>query len=119
MAKYLILIYGDDQRWAAMSLEEQRELNDGHRAFQAAAGAAIVSGHQLEPASTATSLRADAAGRPTTTDGPFVETKEAIGGFYVVEARDLDQVIGLAARLHEVSAGQSGVEIRPVVNHAS
>jgi hypothetical protein len=118
MAKYLILIYGDEQQWAAMSPEEQRELDEGHRAFQAAAGSAIVGGHELEPASVATSLRgAGPAGRPTTTDGPFLETKEALGGYYVLEASDLDEVIGLAARLPEVSGGHSGVEIRPVVNH--
>jgi hypothetical protein len=118
MAKYLLLIYGDDQRWAAMSAEERRELDEGHRAFQAAAGSAIVGGHELEPAPIATSLRTDPTGRLTTTDGPFLETKEALGGYYVLEASDLDEVIGLASRLPEVSAGHSGVEIRPVVDHA-
>jgi hypothetical protein len=117
MAKYLILIYGDDQKWAAMSPQEQQELDEGHRAFQAAAGSAIVGGHQLEPAPTATSLRTDAAGRATTTDGPFLETKEALGGYYVLEASDLDEAIALASRLPEVSGGHSGVEIRPVVSH--
>ena len=115
MAKYVILIYGDDQQWAAMSPQEQQELDEGHRAFQAAAGSAIVGGHQLEPAPTATSLRTDAAGR-LTTDGPLLETKEALGGYYVLEAADLDEIIALASRLPEVSAGR-GVEIRPVVNH--
>jgi hypothetical protein len=118
MAKYLLLIYGDDQRWAAMSAEERQELDEGHRAFQAAAGSAIVEGHELEPAPIATSLRTDPTGRLTTTDGPFLETKEALGGYYVLEASDLDEVIGLASRLPEVSAGHSGVEIRPVVDHA-
>jgi hypothetical protein len=117
VAKYLILIYGDDEQWAAMSTQDQQELDEGHRAFQAAAGSAIVGGHQLEPASTATSLRADPAGRITTTDGPFLETKEALGGYYVLEAADLDDVMRLAARLPEVSGGHSGVEIRPVVDH--
>jgi hypothetical protein len=116
MAKYLILIYGDDHQWAAMSPEEQRELDEGHRVFQAAAGSAIVDGHQLEPASMATSLRTDPAGGLSTTDGPFLETKEALGGYYVLEASDLDEAIALASRLPEVSGGHSGVEIRPVVN---
>jgi hypothetical protein len=116
MPKYLILIYGDDQQWAAMSQQEQKELDDGHRVFQATVGSAIVGGHQLEPAPMATSLRTDPAGRLTTTDGPFLETKEALGGYYVLEAPDLDEAIGLAARLPEVSGGHSGVEIRPVVN---
>jgi hypothetical protein len=117
MAKYLILIYGDDRQWAAMTPQEQEELDAGHRAFQAAAGSAIVGGAQLEPAPTATSLQADPAGRPTITDGPFLETKEALGGYYVLEASDLDEVIGLASQLPEVRAGHSGVEIRPVVDH--
>ena len=117
MTKYLILIYGDDQQWAAMSPQEQRELDEGHRLFQAAAGSAIVEGHQLEPASMATSLRADPGGRVSPTDGPFLETKEVLGGYYVLEAPDLEQVIGLASRLPEVSGGHSGVEIRPLAVH--
>jgi hypothetical protein len=117
MAKYLMLIYGDDEQWAAMTPQEQKKLNEAHRAFSAAAGEAILDGQELEPAPLATTLRADPAGRPTTTDGPFLETKEAVGGYYLIEASDLDQVIGLASRLYEASAGHSGVEIRPVVDH--
>jgi hypothetical protein len=117
MAKYLILIFGDEQQWAAMSAAEQQKIDEGHRAFHAAAGSAVLAGEQLESAPTATSLRADATGRVITTDGPFLETKEALGGFYVVEAADLDEVIALASRLREVSAGHSGVEIRPLVDH--
>jgi hypothetical protein len=70
----------------------------------------------LGPAPLATTLRADPAGGPTTIDGPLLETKEAMGGYYLIEASDLDQVIGLASRLYEASAGHSGVEIRPVVD---
>jgi hypothetical protein len=117
MAKYLILIYGDDRQWAAMSAQQQHELDEGHRAFRAAAGAAVIGGEELEPAPMATTLRTDPAGRLTTTDGPFLETKEALGGYYVLEASNLDDVIELAARLPEVSAGHSAVEIRPVVDH--
>jgi hypothetical protein len=116
MAKYLILIYGDEQQWAAMSPQEEQELGEGHRAFQAAAGSAVVDGAELEPAPMATSLRTDSGGRLTTTDGPFLETKEAVGGYYLLKASDLDEVIGLVSRLREVSAGHSGVEIRPVVD---
>ncbi|MGN9847086.1 YciI family protein [Nonomuraea sp. H19] len=117
MAKYMILIFGDDQQWAAASPSERQKIDEGHQAFRAAAGPAVLAGEELEPAPMATSLRADATGRVTTTDGPFLETKEALGGYYLVEADDLDQVIALASRLHEVSAGHSGVEIRPVVDH--
>ena len=66
----------------------------------------------MEPAPTATTLRGSGP-----LDGPFLETKEALGGFYLVEAADLDEVLGLAKLLPEVRAGHSGVEIRPVVDH--
>lgn len=117
MAKYLILIYGNEQLWAGRSPQELQRLGDGHRAFRRAAGAALLGGEELEEASTATTLRTDPAGRVTTTDGPFLETKEALGGYYLVEAANLDEVIALAARLPEVSEGHGGVEIRPVVDH--
>jgi hypothetical protein len=117
MAKYLILIYGDEQQWAAMSPHERQMLDEAHRGFRAAAGVAVLDGQELEPASVATTLRADPAGRVATTDGPFLETKEALGGYYLIEAADLDKVIALATRLHEVHAGHSGVEIRPIVDH--
>jgi hypothetical protein len=117
MAKYMILIYGDDQQWAAMSPQEQRELDAAHRAFSAAAGSRILDSAELAPATTATSLRADAAGEVSITDGPFLETKEVLGGYYAIEAADLDEAIALASRLYEVHAGHSGVEIRPMVDH--
>ncbi|MBV1850011.1 YciI family protein [Catellatospora tritici] len=117
MAKYLLLIYGDERQWAAMPPPEVRKLDEAHRAFSAAAGSAVLNGQELEPANIATTLRADSAGRLTITDGPFLETKEAVGGYYLIEAADLDEVISLASRLYEVSTGHSGVEIRPVVDH--
>ncbi|MCG5471672.1 YciI family protein [Micromonospora sp. LAH09] len=116
MAKYLILIHGDERQWAAMSPQELRQRDEAHCAFTVAAGPAILNAQQLEPASVATTLRTDPDGRLTITDGPFLETKEAVGGYYLIEASDLDEVIGLASRLYEVSAAHSGVEIRPVVD---
>ena len=117
MAKYLVLIYGDEREWAAMSPQEMQKLHEAHRAFAAAAGSARLGGHELAPASVATTLRTDAAGQLTITDGPFLETKEGLGGYYLIEADHLDEVIALASRLYEVSAGHSGVEIRPVGTH--
>jgi hypothetical protein len=117
MAKYMILIYGDDQQWAAMSPEESQAHNAAHAAFSAAAGAAIVGGEELEPAPTATTLRKGRAGRVVTTDGPFGETKEVLGGYYLLEADNLEEVIALASKLPEVAASHSGVEIRQVVDH--
>ncbi|MFC5926438.1 YciI family protein [Micromonospora vulcania] len=117
MAKYLILIYGDERQWAAMSPQELRQRDEAHHAFSVAAGPAILDGQQLELANVATALRADPTGRLAITDGPFLETKEAVGGYYLIEAADLDEVIALTSGLYEVSAGHSGVEIRPVVEH--
>jgi hypothetical protein len=116
MAKYLILIYGDEQQWADMSGPELEKLDQGHVALRAAAqtaGATIIASYELEP-NTATTLRSNATGRLSPTDGPFAETKEQVGGFYLIEAADHDEVVGLAAHLYEVYAGHSAVEIRPI-----
>ncbi|MET7418624.1 YciI family protein [Dactylosporangium sp. NPDC005555] len=111
MAKYLILIYGDEQRWDAESEQERHEKGEGHRAFSAAA--TVLAGHELEPSTTATTLR----GGPMITDGPFLEAKEALGGFYVIDAADLDAAIAAASMLPELASGHGGVEIRPIVDH--
>lgn len=113
----MILIYGDDVQWAAMSATEKRAHNAAHVAFAEAAGSAIIGGEELHSAPGAKTVRKGPAGRVVTTDGPFLETKEALGGFYLLEAANLDEVIALASGLPEVSAGHSGVEIRAVVDH--
>jgi hypothetical protein len=117
MAKYLLLIYGDQQAWAEMEPEERQRIEAGHRRFSAAAGAAVYGGHELAPPGTATSLRGPRNGdRPEITDAPFVESKEVIGGFYLIDVADLDEAIRLAALLPETAATyESGVEIRPVI----
>jgi hypothetical protein len=117
MAKYLLLIHGVDEEWESMTPEQKVEHDAAHTRFRAAAGRRVVGGEELEAASTATTLRGDGAGGLITTDGPFLETKEVLGGYYVLEAADLDEVTGLVALLPEVRAGHSGVEIRPVVDH--
>ena len=117
MAKYLVLIYGDARQWDAMTDEQWKAHDAAHEAFAAEAGSRIIDGRQVEPASAATSMRSDASGRITTTDGPFVDTKEGLGGYYLLEAADPTEVVSLAARLPEVRATHSGVEIRPVVDH--
>jgi hypothetical protein len=115
MAKYLVLIYGDEQKWAAMPDQERQRLADGHAAFAAAAGSAVLGGHELQQPSKGTSLRRGRSDRPLVTDGPFVESKEGIGGFYLLEADDRDAAIELASRLPELAVDHSGVEIRPVL----
>ena len=78
-----------------------------HGAFGEAHGKSIAGGNALQPTTTATSIR-----NGVVTDGPFAETKEALGGFYLVEAADLDEAIAIAK---QVPAAAGGVEVRPVM----
>jgi hypothetical protein len=110
MAKFLILIYGDEKTWAAWTEEQERANATQHGVFAEHAGPALIGGHELEPAAQAVSLR----GAEKRTDGPYLPGKDVIGGFYLLEARDLDEAVALASRLPEVHADHSGVEIRPV-----
>jgi hypothetical protein len=119
MAKYMLLIQGDSESWADIEPKERARIEEGHRRFAAAAGPAIVGGHELASASTATTLRSSGGGRPDITDGPFLETKEIVGGFYVIDVPDLDEAIRLASLLPETAASYTaGVEIRPVIEPA-
>jgi hypothetical protein len=116
MPKYLVLIYGNQQTWAEAPESWQRANMAAHGAFQASAGGAVVSTNELEPA-TAVSVRRGPAG-PSATDGPFIDTKEVIGGYYVLEAPDLAEAVRLAGQLPEANAPHGGVEVRPIVGPA-
>jgi hypothetical protein len=112
MAKYLVLIYETEggplqERSAELQAEYAK-----HWTFIEKRADAIVAGEALQPTSTATSLHRNGSGGYTVTDGPFVETKEALGGFYLLEAPDLDAAIELA---REIPAPQGGLEIRPIL----
>ncbi len=112
MAKYAILIYEDQTRYATMSPEAWGALVDAHTAFTQqvfALGGTLAGGEALASTTTATTIKDGG----TVTDGPFVETKEAFGGYYVVEARDLDHAVEIA-KLCPAPFG--GVEVRPVVD---
>lgn len=117
MAKFMLLIYGDDVQWESMTPEQAEAHDAAHVAFRAAAGARIIGGEELAPVPNATTLRTDHSDGVLTTDGPFLETKEALGGYYTLEAADLDEVIALARLLPEGRAAHSGIEIRPVIDH--
>ena len=117
MAKYVILIYGNRQRWENITDEEMAQIDAGHGAFVARAGNAILASGQLEPSNRATSLRAGKGGKPMITDGPFLETKEVLGGFYVIEVAHVNEAISLASLLAEVRQDHSGVQVHPLVDH--
>ncbi len=110
MAQYLILIYEAESFYANASPQLWDEIMQAHNRFPeqlAALGATMVGGNALQPTTTATSVRNDVV-----TDGPFVETKEALGGYYLIEAADLDQALA-AAKLCPARGG--GVEVRPIM----
>lgn len=112
MTQYAVLIYGDEAQFADMSPEAWAAMMDAHNAFAHAVteqGGKILGGEALGQSTTATSIRTGGA----VTDGPFVETKESLGGFYLIEADDLDHAIALAS-LCPAPAG--GVEVRPVMD---
>ncbi len=111
MSQYLILIYEAEASYATATPEVMSEVQEAHGAFAAGVeghGAALLTGGWLHPTATATSVR----GASEVTDGPFVETKEALGGYYLIDAPDLDVALAVAKT---VPARFGGVEVRPVV----
>ena len=111
MAQYLMLIYEDEARWAQATPETAEHVMKEHEQFVATHKPVLRGGHALQPTSTATSLRRQGSGGLAVTDGAFVETKEAVGGYYVIEAADLDEAMAVAK---DIPAPFGGVEIRPV-----
>jgi hypothetical protein len=112
MSQYLVLIYEDENAYADASEQLMGEVHAAHATFQQANPGAIVGGNALQATGTATTIRADGADGSTVTDGPFVETKEALGGYYLIEAADLDAAIAVAK---QVPARSGGVEVRPIM----
>ena len=115
--KYMLLIHHGDsptprdpEAWGRLSEEEQRAIYAEWQAITQTPG--VTPGLRLQPAETATTVRVE-GGETLTTDGPFVATKEALGGFLVFEADDLDAAIELAARIPAARQG-GAVEVRPL-----
>ncbi len=110
---YLLQIYSDGvtTAWEDLTAEEQSAVMGEYAAIFQTPG--VSAGAQLQEASTATTVRVQ-DGRTLTTDGPFAETKEALGGYYLFEAPDLDAAIELAARIPAARMG-GAVEVRPLV----
>ena len=109
--KYMLLIYENSGNWETLPEDEQNAMFAEYVALSDAPG--HVDDNQLQPATTATTVRVQ-DGETLTTDGPFAETKEQLGGYYLFEAEDLDAAIELAARVPAARTG-GAVEVRPVV----
>jgi hypothetical protein len=111
VSQYLVLLYDDEAAYAEGGEEVASAIMKGHQVFGEKNGPKIAGGNALQPVSTATSIRRDPAGGFTVTDGPFAETKEALGGYYLIEAADLDEALAIAKEVPTVSGG---VEVRPI-----
>ncbi|MFC4244409.1 YciI family protein [Gryllotalpicola reticulitermitis] len=101
MGTYLVLIYDDEKRFADTPREVMADMHARHVAFIANNKGAIVGGAQLATSDTTTTIR-QAEGGVTVTDGTFLETKEVLGGYYVIEAPDYDQALALAKQVPSV-----------------
>jgi hypothetical protein len=114
--KYLLTLWGDESRFAEMTPEQVRENMKGWDAFTTAAMEAgvHVGGEGLQPSSTATTVQIKEDGEPIVTDGPFAETKEQLGGYYLLDCRDLDDALDWARRM-PLPGG--AVEVRPVMDY--
>ena len=111
--KYLALIYGDAGAWADHSEQEQQAQMQEYMALSQRPE--TQGGADLGDLSSATTVRVD-NGDAVTTDGPFAETKEYLGGFYLVECDNLDDALAFAARIPAARTG-GAIEVRPVVEH--
>ncbi len=110
--QYMLLIYGDEQFWASLSEAEVRSTMQAYVDFSKAlaASGALRGGSELASVATATTVRVR-NGKALTTDGPFAETKEQLGGYYLIDVPTLDEAIAWAARIP--SAAHGCIEIRP------
>jgi len=112
--KYLLLLYQDARILEGRSPEESARIYDEYMDYTSRIhrNGNYVAGEALQPISTARTVR-QRNGKTLTTDGPFAETKEQLGGFYLVEAKDLDEAIKLASGIPAVRTGS--VEVRPIM----
>jgi hypothetical protein len=110
--QYLLLIYEGEKRFSSLAKSDLDAEMAEYRAFGKEFSSAIQGGNALQPTSAATTVRVR-NGKRLTTDGPFAETKEQLGGYYLVEARDLDAAIAMAAQIPGARFGS--VEVRPIM----
>jgi hypothetical protein len=113
--KYLCLIYENEKNWETMPPADSEAIMNEYFAFTEGIrrSGQYVAGEALQPTQTATTVKVR-NGKVSTTDGPFAETKEQLGGFYMIEAKDLNDAIQVASKIPSARLG--AIEIRPVVN---
>jgi hypothetical protein len=114
--KYLCTIYGDETQWGSATPDQISAVMQAYEAFgrEVSEAGAFIAGEGLEPTSAATTVRVR-DGERLLSDGPFAETKEQLGGFYLLECASLDEAIEWASKIPGASSGS--VEVRPVMNY--
>ena len=112
--QYMLLIYGPANGWETLTPEQQQEIGSAYFAFteELQSAGKMVAGDALQPTATATSVRVR-EGETLTTDGPFAETKEVLGGYYLIDVDTLDEALEWAAKIPGAAHGT--IEVRPVV----
>jgi hypothetical protein len=112
--QYLLLIHDDERLWGNMPEDERNGIFQEYTAFtnELIDRGAFVGGNQLQPTATATTVRIR-DGETVVTDGPYAETKEALGGYYLIEAESVDEALEWAAKVPSARLG--AIEVRPVV----
>lgn len=116
--KYMLLIYHDEQSWNAITETEREQIYGEYRKLRGEleSRGQFVSGSELQPITTATTVRIR-DGKELVTDGPFAETHEQLGGYFVIEAKNLDEATSIAARIPSARTGT--VEVRPLAERAA
>jgi len=111
--QYLLMLYGDESAWPKMTKEQQEQGVAAFRSYsEALSKAGVLKGsNRLQPTTSATTVRAP-NGKPQVLDGPYIDTKEQLAGYYLIDVADLDAAISWAARCPGASYGT--VEVRPV-----
>ncbi|MFP4432767.1 MAG: YciI family protein [Spirochaetaceae bacterium] len=110
--KYLVLIYSDEKREAELSQEAWQQVLEQHTAFGTRYGDKVLEGEALEPTSQARTLRT-VNGKKTVLDGPFAETKEQLGGYYLLDVESIDEAMRMVQDLP--LAEYSSIEVRPIM----
>jgi hypothetical protein len=115
--QYMILIYGDERAWASAPKAATEQMHAAHMQYakEMMEKKVMIGGSELTPSTSATTLRLS-GGKPVATDGPFAETKEQLGGYYLIECANLDEAIKWAGRCPSIQHGT--IELRPLVKHS-
>jgi hypothetical protein len=114
--QYLLLIYGSEAHFGKLSKVEQGKIEEEYGGYtkSIADSGHLRGGNELDVVAKAATVRVR-NGKKVVTDGPFAETKEQLGGYYLVEAKDRDEAVALAARIPSVRWG--AIEVRPIIPH--